>query len=424
MRKLKNTRGKTFLSENVHIFYELSFSTHEEHPVLLINLWTLSYHYQIQVKELLCGYQLNNIKKDVENFFGKLKAAGAELVFIFKKTSGDDYEFLKRRLSDYNDAVQLLKKIEKVKSFEKLSSIYKKYNGHGIPYNVLILVSMIQSAKKFGNVHGADSVNSKPSVRQADLACSLNAAWVLGLDTYFFFLPGNWKLWTEDKLNMEEMTIEEYDKDVILKHFEMDYKQMQMMAILSGDIIETNLKVRQKISDYFGTKNKFNTIKQFVKKLTFPMTDEIIEALAVKIMGRNYDSLINEAIKKSLASYNYNPNAETTTTLESEILNMIRNDFLSFAEEILLNKAPIFITPVFLNLNKNDMVDFNTLVLPWIQKTAGILLKNYEDKSERKITLLESTEGKFVEVPIEVIFPEFEVPGNFIVNINNKIISI
>lgn len=376
----------------------------------MINLWTLSYHYHIQVNELLCGYQLNKIKKDIEAFFGKLKNAGAELVFVFKKSSGDDNEFLKRRLSDYNDAVQLLKKIEKIKSFEKLSSIYQKFNGRGIAYNVLILVTMIQTAKNYGSVHGANSIDCKPSVMQADLAGSLNAAWVLGLDTYFFFLPGSWKIWTEDKLNMEEMTIEEYDKDAILKHFEMDFEHMQMMAILSGDI-QTKQNFRQKISDYFGTKNKFNTIKCFIKKLSFPITDEILEEVAVKMLGKNYNPLIKEDIKKSLASYKSNPNAETT--LDPDIMNMIRNDFLSFAEEILLNKTSIFITPVFLNLNNKDMIDFNTLVFPFIQKTAGILLKNSEDKSPRKIRLLESAEGKFVEVPLEVIYPEFDVPGNF-----------
>lgn len=141
------------------------------------------------------------------------------------------------------------------------------------------------------------------------------------------------------------------------------------------------------------------------------MTDEILEEVAVKMLGKNYNPLIKEDIKKSLASYKSNPNAETT--LDPDIMNMIRNDFLSFAEEILLNKTSIFITPVFLNLNNKDMVDFNTLVFPFIQKTAGILLKNSEDKSPRKIRLLESAEGKFVEVPLEVIYPEFDVPGNF-----------
>lgn len=363
----------------------------------------------MKVHDLLCGYQLNKIKNEIERFFGKLKSAGASLVFVFKKSSSDDHEFLKRRLQDYHDATQILKKIDKVKSFDKLSTkTFKTLKNHKIPYNVLILVAMIQSAEKYGKVYGADSIYCKPSVTQAELATSLKATWMLGLDTYYFFVPGDWKIWSDDKLNMEKLTVEEYDKEVILKHFEMNYEQMQMMATLSGDI-QSIQRIRQKMSDFFGTKNKFDVLKNFVMKLKFPVTDETIKDVVTKILGPNYNPLVIDDFKKSLASFQKNSNAETK--IDADILGVIRNRFMCFAEELLLNETAIFITPVFLDFNSKDMEDFNSIVLGWIQKTAGILLKNTDDKTSRKITLLEGANSKFVEVPIEIIFPEFEVNG-------------
>lgn len=59
---------------------------------------------------------------------------------------------------------------------------------------------------------------------------------------------------------------------------------------------------------------------------------------------------------------------------------------------------------------KKDMKSINELALPWIQRTAGVLLKNVPNPEPRKLILLERHQGKLIEVPIENIYPDFEVP--------------
>jgi hypothetical protein len=51
----------------------------------MIDLHTLSYHFKINKKELLCGYQLNKIKYVAEKFFQNLIDCGAVLIFAFQK---------------------------------------------------------------------------------------------------------------------------------------------------------------------------------------------------------------------------------------------------------------------------------------------------------------------------------------------------
>jgi len=51
----------------------------------MIDLHTLSYHFKINKKDLICGYQLNKIKFTVEQFFQRLIECGAELIFAFQK---------------------------------------------------------------------------------------------------------------------------------------------------------------------------------------------------------------------------------------------------------------------------------------------------------------------------------------------------
>jgi hypothetical protein len=99
-----------------------------------------------------------------------------------------------------------------------------------------------------------------------------------------------------------------------------------------------------------------------------------------------------------------------------EILDLVKNDFLSIAEEILTNQ-PIFVNPSFLDMRKTDMATLNDLTMQLIQKTSGILLKNLDDKEPRSVILLMTHGGDFVNVPIETIFPEFEVPQlKFVIN--------
>lgn len=377
-------------------------------PLIVINLWTLSYHFKIRPKDLICGYQLNRIKFNLEKFLQKISDAGAEMVFVFKKGDCEDPDYLKRRSDDYHDACKMLKNIQTIQKFDQLEKVCTSRNE--VPYNVLILTSMIQSAKKFGKVYGNFLTNCKPSVLQAELANELNAAYMMGLDTYMFFLPGNWKIWSDEGLIMETMEIREFDKEVVLKHFNLTYEKMPLLAAFTGDL-QSNPYVIRKVCDYFGTRTKFPIAAKFIENFEFPLSDVTLTEIAIKIFGANYKPDIVDDFKKTLAQFD--KSSIVKSKVDPEIIEHIKNDFMSYAEEIITNDKPIFVTPVFLNLKSKDMLNMNELVLPWIQKTVGILLKNScdDDKEPRSVVMLDNSVGKFTKNPIDPIYPDFEVPS-------------
>lgn len=43
--------------------YFSSFSEHQKSPLIIINISTLSYHFKLCNKDLLCGYQLNKVNR-------------------------------------------------------------------------------------------------------------------------------------------------------------------------------------------------------------------------------------------------------------------------------------------------------------------------------------------------------------------------
>lgn len=148
-----------------------------------------------------------------------------------------------------------------------------------------------------------------------------------------------------------------------------------------------------------------------ILQLTSTSQPAMILEVVEKIFGNKSEDFIVEDFKTSLKSFEIDENAESLP-----ILDLVKDDFLSIAEEIFL-KLPIFVNPSFLDMTKTDMAKLNDLVLPLIQKTAGILLKNLEDKAPRSLILLVTHDGNFVRVPIELIFPEFEVkPLEVIIN--------
>lgn len=381
-----------------------AFSLHQKPPLLIINLSTLSYHFELKIKDLLCGYQLNKIKFELEDFLSQLKDAGCELEFVFKKVVSDDKDFLNRRLRDYKMGLEIIKAINREQSFEKLLKLFSK--DECFPYNTMILVAIIQSAQKFGTVHGCNTLKGKPTVQQIELAKQKDAAWIMGLDTYYFVMPGKWKIWCDSKLNMCEMTIQELDPNIVMAHFQLTREQGPLFASLVGDLSSEISRVTNKVSQHFG-KFVFEKAANFINHIRATSTDEIIQETVDKIFGTNADPSINEDFKRSLKSFEIDNNV--VANVDMEILEMVKDDFMSVAEEILLN-MPIFIFPAYLDVGKQDMMSINDLVLPIIQKTAGIILKSLDDSEPRKLVLLRDKSRGFIVEPVKICKPNFDLP--------------
>lgn len=383
--------------------YVLFSSEHQKDPIIVINLSTLSYHFKLNKKDLICGYQLNKIKFELETFLAQLKHAGAQLEFVFKKTTPNDKDFLKRRLNDYHFSCDLLKKMSLNDDFEALTATPRLSDK--FPYNTMILVSIVQSARKFGNVHGCNCIKGKPTVQQVEMAKEIGAAWIMGLDTYYFILPGKWKLWVDQKLDMTEMTIQQFDPKVVMQHLELKPRDTPLYGCLVGDL-QSLQRNQRKVLDHFG-RNLFVQAAKFLNELEATETEAKVEEVVTKIFGGHADPTINQDFLKTMQTYAIDHKSKAF--VDMEVLDLVKNDFMSIAEEILTNQ-PIFINPSFLSMRSVDMKTINDLAIPLIEKTAGVLLKNFNDVETRSMVLLMNHDDvDFVHLPLEIIYPPFEV---------------
>ena len=163
--------------------------------------------------------------------------------------NGNDQEFLTRRSDDYKSALQLLDNIQTVQEFEKLLE-NSKLNRY--PFNVMVTLCMIQSAEKYGKVYGFDSAKHLPSILMAQFANKGKCSWILGLSTFKFLLAGDWKIWSDEKLDMENMKVLEINKEAILEHFQINYHHAPLFFTFT-DKLDCEENIKRKASNHFGT---------------------------------------------------------------------------------------------------------------------------------------------------------------------------
>jgi hypothetical protein len=371
-------------------------------PRVLVNLTTLSYHFEFNIKDLLCGYQINKIKLELETFLRKLELAGAELQFVFKKVIAEDKEFLRRRLRDHEISYEIIDTIESVDSFVELQQMTKLREN--FPFNPLILVAIIQSAEKFGKVHGCNIVRGKPAIQQIELVNREEIDFVLGLDTFYFLFPGNFKVWSDVKLCMNEMRVQQLDPRVIFDHFQLAQNDIPLFACIIGDL---QSKYSQKVLNHFGLK-PFVSAAKLLQRLGESTPEEKLQRVLDNIFGNDpTKAQVLDDFRKSTQSFEVFDSPELG--LEPEIVEIMRNEFVSFGEEIVYN-TPIFINPVFSDFRKSDMKTLPELAMPPIQRTCGILLAHEEKPETRHVVMVENIAEDFVKVPIVPIKPPFEVP--------------
>ena len=203
---------------------------------------------------------------------------------------------------------------------------------------------------------------------------------------------------------MEDMTVQELDPKLVMKHFNLQPNEAPLFACLVGDLRSS--KISNKVVHHFG-KNLFPTAAKFMNKLEAGSMDIKIEEIVEKIFGTRADPQAVDDFKLTVKSFEIDDNFEAC--VDKSLLEMVKNDFMSFAEEILLN-LPIFISPSFLDLRSNDMKSINDLVMPLIQKTAGVLLKSSEDFEPRTLILLADHDADFSHYQIEAIIPGLKIP--------------
>lgn len=325
-------------------------------PVIIINLFTMAHQAMKQeVKDVIIGYRLNKIERDFEEFLQKLENAGAQMVFIFKKTQlVKDSDFITLKEAEYETSRDLILQIKTVNDFERIKSKYERAREqktfYEFPFNQAVLFVLNQVALRYGKLHGMDSINNRPSTFQIHLANQYKAFAVIGLNTHYVFYDGDWAFWSDADLDMELMTVREYDRKVIMGAMGLTAEKAPLFATLAGSLYSDVNTVKQMVK-FFQPWNKqqfFQNVSIFVNRQTFPISESSIVSIISQVLGTCQPRVLNE-FKETLRLMDPVENLKVSRKVQPEIMELIKNDFANFAEELLENSV-IFISPIYIDL--------------------------------------------------------------------------
>lgn len=222
-------------------------------------------HMKPDVKDAIVGYRLNKIDRRFEEFLQKLKNAGAEMIFVFKKTQKNkDEDFIIEQEEDYHTGRELIdnisnskKRFRNIKDALRLlyESKIKDDNKFEFPLNRSLMLVLSQVAQKYGKLVGMDTINNRNSTFQVQLANQYNAIAIMGLNTHYIFYEGSWAFWSDADLDMDLMTIRQYNKEKILRHMNLSYEKAPLFVCLAGNLDSSEANIK-KVAMFFQLDQK------------------------------------------------------------------------------------------------------------------------------------------------------------------------
>lgn len=328
------------------------FSQTNRDPLIVINLWTLANQIAIGMKNKRIGCRLNLVKSKFESFLKKLRLNGAELLFVFKKNRTKENDFTVNASYEYKLGCEILDVMETLKSTEKIINHFER-DGHfdRYPVNQSIVMVIAQTAKKYGKLFGMDSVDCKPSTIHVQIANRYKAMAMIGTDTYYIFYEGDWKFWSDAYLDMDNMTIREYDKSVILKSLGITFDQCPLFVTLAGGLYTSKDNIK-KLYNFFKprriSQSLLQNVSAYVKQQSFPITDQKLNKIVAEIYSK-YDPSIAADFQRTMDLMDVTIEMKFDSEIDGRILEISDNEFFHFGNQILMNTA-INISPVFLDL--------------------------------------------------------------------------
>lgn len=338
-----------------------SFRIHDQTPVLLLNLWTFSNYFVKSITDFkvrMFGFRLNQVQADFESFLIKLRDNGAQIVFVFKKYQRKEMDFIQNTEFGYKYGCGILDVIAQIKTTNAVVQHFEKHKSTKqyidicklFPMKSYLALVLTQTAQKYGKLYGMDNLDCKPTTVHAQLANKYNAMAIIGGDSYYVFYGGKWKFWSDTTLDMETMTIREYDKAKILENLQITVQQAPLFVALAGGLYSSSKNLAD-VSNYFKSRDRelsiFEKIPNFINLQHFPITDENLNLMLQQILGRKDESIFLD-FRKTLELMN--PEIELKYECnDRKIWEVSENGFMNYANEILSNGI-IPISPVFTDL--------------------------------------------------------------------------
>lgn len=301
----------------------------------------MAHNMKLSTKDVVLGYRLNIIRERFAEFLSKLKAQKAKLVFVFEKTQVTNKDFNETENCNYLNGVVLASTDGNLESASRgLENKIKTDRTFEIPLNLTVMLALSQVATKFGEVIGMPSISYELASFNVFTARKRKAMAVLSLNTHYLFYDAEWKFWSDADLDMENMTVREYNRPEVLKILDIPQNKASLFVALSESFRAS--KTANSKNDHVTPEKLINFVRQQQYPVHYKILSKAVHA-NFKHCPKSLEVYLSRAERRFDETNTFAPRGSR------EVMKIVKNDFANYAEEILVN-SPIFVPPVFFDL--------------------------------------------------------------------------
>lgn len=354
------------------------------------------------ITELVCGGRHNIYLDRIEEFFKRLIAHNAELVFFcdgqLRLTKVNEWS--RRRDADYKEFSYVLDHIDQGKGIPRMDS-----HRHRVCKNVV--ASILRIASEYGKViistdYDCDAAVAQYAVRNRALAVVAN-------DSDNLIFEGDWQYWHADSLNYDGMHAFRYGRQELADFLCLTRREMRLFATILGN---DYMKPGQYRINFGGSKQaRYRRIADYVIRLNIykfdEFADDFYERICIELFGRG-DWLRNtiDMMRNSINSYD----------IEFDMPNA-KDKLNAYAVENVLMSAILYggIFQYDLNFidfraenNNNAEKSLTVAILPVFKRLAGILLQHrvQDNEPQLKIVIKSSFKSGYALQSIAPTYPK------------------
>lgn len=326
--------------------------TNKHKPNIIIDLWTMAHNMKISTKDIVVGYRMNVIRNQFEEFLERLKKAGANLIFTFEKTQVFNKDFNETEEENYeNGCVVKAEATGNHKNASRALEVRLERDwDFDIPLNQAVMLALSQVAQKFGEMVGMSSIHYELASFNIYTANKRKALAILSLNTHYLFYEAEWQFWSDADLDMEAMTVRQYNRLEVLKLLAFPQERASLFIALS-ETFRTS-----RTSNLKGGHISAEKLVDFVRHHHYPLSPKELSKAVYTKFGCSPSALqtyVDRAERRFRETHNFGPRGNFATTEQFKefagIMKIIKNDFANYAEEILVN-SEIYISPVYFDL--------------------------------------------------------------------------
>lgn len=383
----------------------------EKPPLIVIDIvgicasWTIK-----ETQEMICGGRFLPFKNKMTDFLKKLKATGAELMFLDSvyERQKDNLNWLQRNDKKYKDGLRLLDQIYKK---PVLTELVKSGQIKKVVYMInKDITSLLRSTveEEFGPIKRVHNI------KQAVAAYALenNAYAIMADRSDYLVFSGDYKVWSLSNLDYDSLQTRQYDKKILRQSLGLSTNQIQLLALLYDyDKIPS-----YELSSFYKSFDVED--KQIVPKLieyiqsncsVCPTEDQL-----TKIFSQIYRCGSNEMrnlmiIYKSY--HDFKPFAQHLPTESDNTLRaLLEKDFV--LEYQILKGDKFYLTSRFDDFRSNEFPNLFNVTTKYHQKLIGLLVKSYNHPRPRShypvVVKISASPSTALQLPIT--FPPFTIP--------------